>query len=203
MGWGIEKIYYDGLLNHKVLDKTFLKLKVLLFISCVLLSIQAYNGVNTFIVIIGTIALICGLFVTFPKRYKEKSETRKLVTFYNDCIKNNNCIEVDEDLRNEFIVMSKDTILNKLQTICEPEFIYDDETKVYKVEHTSVTIVNGYFKDNSVSRTPKRKYVIVYINGEFYMCCIDNLICWEKGTYFSRFYNKTELKSNKVDYIKW
>lgn len=207
MGWGMEQIDYNGLLNIEVIDHMYetqnsrtRKLSIPLF---ALVAVNYISDGLVTVFIIGVLIYIFRCAYLTSKLQKEKKELKKLVDFYNDCISNNECTELDDDSKCRFMDMGKDEMVNDLELIWEPEFIYDHETKVYKVEKTQVIIVNGYFEDVSISRKPKRNYIMVFMDGKYYMSCIDNLICWKKSDYYSKFYTEKSMINNEIKYKKW
>lgn len=191
----MEKIYYDELLNHKVLAKQRFKMTFkILIILISSIAIASSRTDTAFIKTIG-ILIITGYIFLFFYEYFQRTEIKKLVAFYNDCSSNNKCIEADNDLKNVFIDMSEDIILNKLQIIWEPDFKYNDETQVYRVENTNVIIVDGYFEDDSVKSKSKIHYNLVFVDCEYYMSCINNMICWEKSKFWAYIYTKKNIQS--------
>lgn len=197
MGWGMEKIYYEELLNHKVLARQRFKMTYrLLIIIMINIAIQSLRtGIDMVFVKTMGIMIPIGYIFLFLREYSEKSELKKLVAFYNDCINGNKYIEVDNDLANVLMDMSQGIILHKLQIIWEPDFIYKDETQVYRVENTDVIIVDGYFEDDSVKSKSKIHYTIVFVDCQYYMNCINNMICWEKGKVWAYAYTKRNVQS--------
>lgn len=65
---------------------------------------------------------------------------------------------------------------------------------MYNLLNTNLYTVVGYFKDIYYGREYKIKYTIVFINGKYYLNCVDNIVFCDKDTYVARFFKRRAIE---------
>lgn len=155
----MEKLDYKKLLNHRVFYNVFGYL--------ILVFIVFYYPISKDKFIEAMLMLAVILFYVY-KIINEKNKLKRSVNFYNTVIESENVVKATDELYEIYETRSKNIIMDKIKSIWNPNFLYDDETKIY-MYNNDICIVNGYFEDCQAKGNCKVQFIVMFKEYEYNM----------------------------------